>query len=875
VQRSKGKTHYYPCRKCCADEIDGLFEEDHNNRNKNKNKMVVRFLGWKWHSAGQYDPISETSWRPLVLPDTTTTATTTTTTTNDDEVFLSHHLRAISKELEHDPVALKTEELVVRAMWQKVQQREQEEPPPATKPLLLEYDDDDTTTTFLRMTKEEEDEKKEERITDHTTFRRRAFSRPESEDDESSSDDNDHDNDNDKDDNAMDDLPSPGFKAKKKVLRTGDVISYYDPIAVAGKEEWWKQATIVGIAPKKKTYPLNLDNGQLLDRDHRIQRVQKMHRGTLIACHDAIRPIRGFSLPTSGTQQLLGLQRMAQHGKQMREEHAQAMDQFWEQPQPQGGGAEDVNGTRISGTKPPPSTTGASAEEEPNDNPTTTTNEIKKARQRSSLANLFSEPARGVQQEVLFKPAEPAWKIHLTKLLDTTRTNIKAKKRYDPSMTPDQLELVLKVWSTLLEQQRVQQQQSQYSSSTTKEAVKALADTLDMSVERVNAVMHGDEHRTLSAMNKLEVTEALETWLHEQPPPLVENANATVDLEEEASTTDHYQMEVPILTTPSRRKRSLATSSVRPPPSTNRRKHQKQEDAQSLKQFLDDPTRSSSTHTRRSSMGMSDVPAATTPSRRRRTMGGASPAALLPPASATRRTRHPSDASHDLGLPASASASASRRKRGHSEVGILASSTTREIIKTATSVTPAKKRPAHPAFEPAPVKRRKKQQQANLMSRSFTSDSVDTMPRKKRRETIAVIQKPPSEPKQPSPIEMARKTIHELIERVKKSMETEKRYNPHLTVEQLELLLKVWTKISEMEPTKKVEKIVMEMSDELEVSHSKLTRLLTGDKENQLSEGQIENVSERLKTWLVEDKEGAPTEEEEAIAHTSGILGGA
>jgi hypothetical protein len=190
-------------------------------------------------------------------------------------------------------------------------------------------------------------------------------------------------------------------------------------------------------------------------------------------------------------------------------------------------------------------------------------------------------------------------------------------------------------------------------------------------------------------------------------------------------------------------------------------------------------------------------------------------------------------------------------------------------------VTPAKKRPAHPAFEPASVKRRKKQQQANLMSRSFTSDSVDTMPRKKRRETIAVIQKPPSEPKQPSPIEMARKTIHELIERVKKSMETKKRYNPHMTVEQLELLLKVWTKISEMEPTKKVEKIVMEMSDELEVSHRKLTRLLTGDKEKQLSEGQIEDVSERLKTWLVEDKEGAPTEEEEAIAHTSGILGGA
>jgi hypothetical protein len=139
----------------------------------------------------------------------------------------------------------------------------------------------------------------------------------------------------------------------------------------------------------------------------------------------------------------------------------------------------------------------------------------------------------------------------------------------------------------------------------------------------------------------------------------------------------------------------------------------------------------------------------------------------------------------------------------------------------------------------------------------MTTDSGDTMPRKKRRESVA------SESKEgrkamDCPIEMARKDIGSLIESVRNKMETTRRYRPHMTMEHLECMLKVWAKVSVMAKTMgevkavdDVAKILTDMSNELDVSHKKLTRCLKGDKEMFVGQKDIEDITGRLNAWLV------------------------
>ena len=149
-----------------------------------------------------------------------------------------------------------------------------------------------------------------------------------------------NDNDNDNNNNNRDDdetLETPYYqsfalegasplqrplgptKANQEPLRPGDVIQYWHPIFVAGDPQGHRVTQIMAIHPHRTDFVLDLDNGDLLPKDHRIQRVQEWVGNKLYA-HDGIyRNMDDFRwIPgTLDPNKVTGMARQVQHIKAM------------------------------------------------------------------------------------------------------------------------------------------------------------------------------------------------------------------------------------------------------------------------------------------------------------------------------------------------------------------------------------------------------------------------------------------------------------------------------------------------------------------------------------------------------------------------------
>jgi len=109
------------------------------------------------------------------------------------------------------------------------------------------------------------------------------------------------------------------------------------------------------------------------------------------------------------------------------------------------------------------------------------------------------------------KSNDHTWKIHLLGLLEHTRKDLATKRRFTPSMQPEQLEVLLRIWECL--QQKIDS--SNNSELNTKTIVPLLASKLKLLPLRLDRVMHGDEKKKLTSADKMEVVEVLQRWLED------------------------------------------------------------------------------------------------------------------------------------------------------------------------------------------------------------------------------------------------------------------------------------------------------------------------------------------------------------------------
>jgi hypothetical protein len=528
-QRAKQRDEYFPCRKCPAQEGIGLFDDPNL-----PGHVLVRILGWNHPSTGTYQQIWQHQWQAFDCDDNNNK----NNEDGDDEQKLRAFLdlNCTKNSFSDDPVGLKLEELAIRAQWEKVRERQEYylanggddgggdnhnekedlDPPCLQRRFSAETDEAEAVTMSLDMPRSVS---KDNSPSNETTTLQNTAAKLKTEDKGLADESDDDPSDDDDDDDDIGQFTSPGNKKKEK-LRDGDIIEYYDPIGVAGRDEWLRQATILGINPKNKHLPLNLNNGQSLDRHCLIKLLERRIRGNLVASKGSkFKPLKAFALQKCGTEELVALKRLAQHAKQVRQSHQDDVSKFWKT---------NGNETRESSRH---------VEEE-----TEASTELK------TRVPVVS------QEEEEREPETPAWKIHLEGVLQSTREKMEKSKRFKPTMEPKQLELVLEVWSKL-------QQRMDRTGQTTPEVVSQLAHEVGLSLLRINTIMHGDTQVRLSAPNKIEVTEELVKWLDTAATKFIE---APFE---------------PKLATPLRRKRRQSTATQ---PSTNRRKRHKQEMAQSI-----------------------------------------------------------------------------------------------------------------------------------------------------------------------------------------------------------------------------------------------------------------------------------------------------
>lgn len=422
-RKSQKENTWYPCRLCHPDEGMGLFQE----HCKDENKILVRYLGYQSDTAGTYDQINAKEFFPL-------------TEENRDRAFDTYK-RHLTQYFKADVVACRAEELAVIAMWKKVKEREVgKSSSPIHAPVELFSPPREAHPPLKVATAKPA----------KATYSSDSDEGMEGSDDEPNS--------------------SVATTGKKECLRDGDVIEYYDPIGVAGKQEWLRRAIILGVDPKHKSNAINLDNGQFLDPTAKIKRVRRRNRGKIEDYAGTFKQLNDYSLRSCGTMEMVAIQRMAQRAKKIRKKAQEDIDMFWQGGEEKKTLADQSTSPEIQRTTPDP---------------------------KAKVSNA------------------PKWKVHLDTLLKSTRDQIAKQRRFVPSMFPEQIECVLKVWQVL--QRKIDSSNVHHS----KTVVPALSTELGISTRRLAAVMHGDENKSLSTANKNEVIAILEEWL-KQPTPLEE-----------------------------------------------------------------------------------------------------------------------------------------------------------------------------------------------------------------------------------------------------------------------------------------------------------------------------------------------------------------
>ncbi|KAL3945305.1 MAG: hypothetical protein SGBAC_000581 [Bacillariaceae sp.] len=300
----------YPCRLCKPDEKIGLIQ------GSSKGTMLVRYLGYQSDTTQLYGEIKQKQYIPL--------------TVENKEIGMSAYMTHLKKYFKDNAVGLKAEVLAVRDMWRIVQEREAM-----------------SIATAESSTKKATKKPSQPYMPRKANLNRSLSSCGESSDEGSSDSDLDLDN------------TDKRTASKTNKLRAGDVIEYYDPIGVAGKPQWLKNAVILGVVAKG-TFPLNLDSGDMLDRRSRIKRVRRLLRNKLVACHDAaFKDMCDYGFTTSGTEEMIGIKAKVEKAKQIRKDFDAGAQRFWEsdaqQSNEESKAIKSSNAAGLLQHRPPPS----------------------------------------------------------------------------------------------------------------------------------------------------------------------------------------------------------------------------------------------------------------------------------------------------------------------------------------------------------------------------------------------------------------------------------------------------------------------------------------------------------------------------------------
>mmetsp|Transcript_45533 Transcript_45533/g.110301 ORF Transcript_45533/g.110301 Transcript_45533/m.110301 type:complete len:406 (-) Transcript_45533:217-1434(-) len=280
-KRAKENT-WYPCRLCKPDERIGLIQ------NSSKGKILVRYLGYQSvDAAHQYGFIKQKEYIQLTI--------------GNKESGMNVYIKHLKKRFKDDEVGFRAEVLAVREMWRLVEEREE---------------------ILVSNAKSAQNEATKTQSTPSAS--RKATLKATLSDCGESSDEGNSDSDLDLNDIGK------RTASKKTPLRAGDVIEYYDPIGVAGNSQWLKTAVILGVAAKDTNSPLNLDTGDLLDRESRIKRVKRSCKSKLEICHDAkFMAVDAYGLRSSGAKEMIGINAKVERARQIRKEFHEGVEEFW------------------------------------------------------------------------------------------------------------------------------------------------------------------------------------------------------------------------------------------------------------------------------------------------------------------------------------------------------------------------------------------------------------------------------------------------------------------------------------------------------------------------------------------------------------------
>jgi hypothetical protein len=293
---NKGKTtEYYPAIISQNKAEARMLLKSKTNRSYKTKK--IQYIGVFWRYALKHEEIALSKWIPY-----------SKSSDSENEEWLQNFVKTISKTslFKDDPVSLKTEELAVRKVWEKV--RVQKE----------------------RRQLEEEKERAEVLLQpagnsiDPSAAAVPPVSVTQDSDNNSQNSKGEEAADSDDDDDDYDDLSPRKNRTKRTSLRVNDEIEFYESIGTFGNPSSLLRATIVGIRPKDSSYPLILSNTTMpIPGTHRVRRLPD----------EFWQPINEFVLLQEGTQSLAGsgsgLNEATKRMRKINAEIVQARDDFW------------------------------------------------------------------------------------------------------------------------------------------------------------------------------------------------------------------------------------------------------------------------------------------------------------------------------------------------------------------------------------------------------------------------------------------------------------------------------------------------------------------------------------------------------------------
>jgi len=290
----KGKTtEYYPAIISQNKAEARMLLKGKPNRNFKTKK--IQYIGVFWRYALKHEEIALSKWIPY-----------SKSSDSENEKWLQTFVKTISKTslFKDDPVGLKTEELAVRKMWEKVRvqnerrrlEDEKERAEAVVQSTAAAGTGSATAVPPVSVTQDSDSNSKVAEAADS-------------------------DDDDDDDYDAL----SPGKnRTKRTSLRVNDEIEFYESIGTFGNPSSLQRATVVGIRPKDSSYPLVLSNTTMpIPGTHRVRRLP-----------DGFwQPIHEFVLLQEGTQSLAGsgsgLHEATKRLRKMNDDIIKARDDFW------------------------------------------------------------------------------------------------------------------------------------------------------------------------------------------------------------------------------------------------------------------------------------------------------------------------------------------------------------------------------------------------------------------------------------------------------------------------------------------------------------------------------------------------------------------